>query len=253
MLALLRKTIAPAQLKPQYENVILSRVDMYEQAFTSSTVDPVHNYEIYEHLGDASANKFLAWYFYRRFPQLNCPKGVKVLARLKINYASKRSFFKIAEKLGFWPFIRASSAEKEINRKSLLEDVLEAFIGLTEMLLDEYFIVGVGFAVVYDILKSIFDEMYISLKYEDLVDPKSRLKELFDANPQLGTIVYKHSRQYTAVFVKTLAGVQTKIGEAHGSDKKDRQQDAAKMGLEKLKLEGVVPKDENQDYNLICE
>jgi len=251
MLALIRKTIAPAQLKPQYENVLLSRIDLYEQVFTSASVDPVKNYEMYETLGDSTANKFITWYFFKRFPQLNCPDGVEVLSRLKITYASKRSFSKIAEKLGFWPFIKHNEPLTELRRRSLLEDVFEAFIGLTELLLDEYFMVGVGWAVCYDILKSIFDEMDVSLKYDDLVDAKSRLKELFDKNPQLGTISYTHTPNISFGYRITTTGEKIEMGKSSKSVHADREKEIATSGLNKLSKEGIVTK--HKSYNLICE
>lgn len=127
-------------------------------------------------------------YFYDRFPQLNCPAGVAVIARLKIVYASKNSFQDIAEKLGFWPYIKASQNEKDQKRKSLLEDVFEAFIGATQQILDDEYELGFGFTIVCRILKGIFDEIPISLEYEELYDAKTRLKEYFDANQGIGKL-----------------------------------------------------------------
>ena len=89
--------------------------------------------------------------------------------------------------LNFWPFISAAIEGTERNqkyrnrnKKDLLEDVLEAFIGCTEYLLDEAFRPGVGYGIVYDILESIFNELPMSLEYEDLYDAKTRLKETTD-------------------------------------------------------------------------
>ena len=94
---------------------------------------------------------------YERFPQLDCPQGVKVVARLRINYGAKKSFYKIADDLDFWEYISASEQERSRNRKSRLEDSLEAFMGATEMILNTTFCNGVGYAIIYDIMKKIFD------------------------------------------------------------------------------------------------
>ena len=247
---LLKSVLTRANLKAEYQTVLLSRESLYVQAFTSKTYDPVNNYEMYELLGDSTANKFLAWYFYRRFPQLHCPEGVKVMARLKINYASKQSFSRLADSLGFWPFIRASDIEKNSNRKSLLEDSLEAFIGLTEMLLDEHFTLGVGYAIVYDILKSLFDQIDISLEYDRLYDAKTRLKELFDKNSkEIGTLVYEDTRDLSRVFAK-MNGQLRLLGSGKGNLQGQRQQAAAAQALEVLKLEGYT---RVVAYELLCE
>lgn len=153
---------------------------LYSQLFTHSSYDPVKNYEFYEHLGDSTANKCLVWYFSRRFPQIFCPEGVKISARLKINYGSKESFAPIAESLGFWPFISASVKARSEDKKPLLEDTFEAFIGGTEYLIDLRFRPGVGYSIVYDVIASVFDQKEISLNFEELKDAKTRVKEIFD-------------------------------------------------------------------------
>jgi dsRNA-specific ribonuclease len=93
---------------------------------------------------------------------------------------SKKNFSLLAENLGFGDFISCEKEIKEQKGKSLLEDVFEAFFGATEMLLDSMVHPGAGYGVCFKILKSIFDDLPISLKYEDLYDPITRLKETFD-------------------------------------------------------------------------
>ena len=81
------------------------------------------------------------------------------------------------------------------DKKDLLEDTLEAFIGCTEYLLDKAYRPGVGYAIVYDILSDIFDEIPISLRFEDLYDAKTRLKETFDTFPEIGHWAYVDNRE----------------------------------------------------------
>lgn len=172
-----------SNLEEAYVDLLLneSSMELYNQAFTHSSINPECNYEIFEQLGDVTANKILVWYFYRRFPQLNTASGVKVVARLKINYCGKNTFASFAEKLGFLPFISASEVVREKEKISLLEDVFEAFFGVTEYIIDKEILQGCGYHVVYDILSKILDTKSISLKYEDLFDSKTRLKEVFDS------------------------------------------------------------------------
>ena len=155
-------------------------IECYSSAFTSESIDPINNYQVFEQLGDLSGNKFIVSYFYNRFPQLKCSEGVKIVARLRINYGAKQSFSKIAQNLGFWNFITETKDIRQREMKKLLEDVFEAFIGVTEYIVDKNEGVGTGYQVVYKILEGIFDEMEISLEYDDLYDAKTRLKELCD-------------------------------------------------------------------------
>lgn len=263
---LIASLLTKGGLKSRYIKMLTDEEAMkiYGCAFTSELVDPEDNYQVLEQIGDLSGNKFIVNYMYNRFPQLDCAEGVKVVARLRINYGAKESFAEIARKLGFWEFISATNDLRQRKMKSLLEDVFEAFLGATERILDKRKRVGVGYAIVHDILTSIFNEMDISLRYEDLYDAKTRLKELFDLHEgSLGPLVYKDQKrdmitfssafridggkyqektdQYGNVTVdkkKIIGGKYIKIGEGSAALKADAQQNAASSALENLKKHG---------------
>jgi dsRNA-specific ribonuclease len=241
---------------------------LYADAFTSDSVNPLYNnYQYFEMLGDLSINKFIGWYFYKRFPQLKCAEGVKIVARLRINYGSKQTFSQIAESLNFWPFITAKNDLRQRNKKSLLEDVFESFIGATETIASETKGEGLGYTYVHKILTTIFDSLPISLKYEDLYDAKTRLKELFDRHAEtLGPIIYQEEKNALlttstvyrvpgVVFEKKADGMinptkfvlppnyqRTKIRLGSGSAalKSDAQQKAAANALSNLEKDNIV-------------
>lgn len=258
------------KLKSKYVNMLTDdeAMKVYSSAFTSELVDPENNYQVLEQLGDLAGNKIIVNYMYEKFPQLDCAEGVKVVARLRINYGAKQSFSEISRKLGFWNFISATNDLRQRKMKPLLEDVFEAFLGATERILDRRKRVGVGYAIVYDILASIFDEMDISLNYEDLYDSKTRLKELFDINESsLGPgPIYKERKSDLITFSevyrvaggkyeekpdgtinkkKIIGGKYIKIGEGSAALKADAQQNAASASLATLAKQGwfkPVPK-----------
>ena len=181
------RLVARGKLTEKYINILSSEEAMkiYEIAFTSASADPENSYEILELLGDVTCNRSLLWYFQRKFfPSLTSKENVKILARMKIVYASKNVFSPIALRAGFLKFISAREDDFKYNFKSLCEDTLEAFFGATEHLLDIYVRQGVGGAICYDILSSFLDEMVFETTYEKLLDNITRLKELADAHPQ---------------------------------------------------------------------
>jgi dsRNA-specific ribonuclease len=254
-------------LKSKYINMLTDDESMsiFGCAFTSELVDPDNNYQVLEQIGDLSGNKFIVNYMYERFPQLDCCEGVKVVARLRINYGAKESFCEIARKLGFWPFISATNDLRQRKMKPLLEDVFEAFLGATERILDKRKRIGVGYAIVHDILTSIFNDMDISLRYSDLYDAKTRLKELFDMHlNSTGPLVYKehkrdqitfstafrvHGGKYDQKIDQTtgkvvinkkriIGGNYIKIGEGSAALKADAQQNAASAALSTLNKQG---------------
>ena len=253
-------------LKSRYIKMLTDddAMKIYGCAFTSELVDPDNNYQVLEQVGDLTGNKFIVNYMYERFPQLDCTEGVKVVARLRINYGAKESFCEIARKLGFWPFISATNDLRQRKMKALLEDVFEAFLGATERILDKRKRVGIGYAIVHDILRTIFNDMDISLRYEDLYDAKTRLKELFDMHEtSLGPLMYKEQKRdmitVSSVYRisggkyqekvddrgnvslnknKINGGQYIKIGEGSAVLKASAQQNAAAVALETLKKQG---------------
>lgn len=235
------------KLKKEYIDILTSSDSMkkFGDAFTCSSIDPNNNYEVYEQFGDSISNTCIVNYMKKRFPQLNCPEGVKIVARLKINYGSKQSFSEIARKLGFIDFISATNDIKYRQIKKLLEDVFEAFIGAITTIIDDHKRIGVGYAVAYNIIASIFDSMNVSLKYSDLYDAKTRLKELFDSyKDQLGTMEFIEEKagiiNWTTVFRKTKEGQKIKIGQGSASLKADSQQFASNKALLFLNSQGYV-------------
>jgi len=256
----LRKVLKNAKLEDRYILILLNRIDLYQIAFTSPSIDINDNYELYENLGDITANEAIVWYFYEVFPQLHCPSGVKTMARLKINYGSSESYSSIANDLGFWPYIKATEEERSSKEKKqkLLEDVFEAFIGVTKLVLVDYFgYQGVGNQIVYNIIKSIFDKKDISLKTEDLYDAKTRLKEVFDKESTrllFGQLKYKYiekeNKKYTELyFIKDGNWKRIAIGE--GNTKVAQEKTAASKALRHLSEN--LNLDVEKKFKLYCE
>lgn len=248
---MIENVLKMSKIKREYREILLSEKSIieYMSAFTSEFVDPHNNYQMYEQLGDVSANRFLVYYFYNRFPQLKCSEGVKIVARLRINYGSKQCFSEIAKSLDFEKYISASEDAKYRNMTSLLEDVFEAFIGVTETIMNENVKIGIGNAVVNKILEKIFDKMNISIKYEDLYDAKTRLKELFDMYyEKIGYIIYEENRNDAGIVKSVIYRCSDQkgrnrleiIGEGEHEIKMNAQQIASNNALILLRDRGYV-------------
>jgi len=224
-------------------------VALFSSAFTSKSVDARNNYEFFEQLGDASVNKFIVQYMYRRYPHLRVAWGVNVVARLKIKYGSKGQLYQMADELSFWKFIRATEEERNKRKKSLLEDVFEAFMGCVEFVIDNRIraenkqkCFGFGYFYVFEILTSIFDKIDIPFAYEKLVDSKTRLKELFDENrSSLGTLSYDDFRcRDTGLYISKAKNGEAVVGTGSSTLKKDAQEKASENALKLLARRGFV-------------
>jgi dsRNA-specific ribonuclease len=163
--------------------------ETYRKAFT------VGDYEVFEQIGDSVIGQFIVNYSYHLYPFLNNAEGVKIVARIRIKYASCAFLSDIAEDLGFWPHIRGAEEGLSVSRRqSLLEDVFEAFIGATNFLVDEAFGRGTGYIVCYSLLTAIYDESFIDISYPSLFDAKTRLKELCDFFKQRLSITWSSEK-----------------------------------------------------------
>lgn len=236
-------------------------LNTYNTAFTSRGADDKNNYEMFEQLGDVSVNKFIVNYMYKRFPQLRNPNGVDVVAKLKIKYASKNQLQMLSESLDMWRFITATYDERTNKKKPLLEDTFESFFGATEWLIDSFIedialkqgnnttYVGVGYNIINGILTTLFDKINISLKYENLVDAKTRFNEVIaEQKSIIGDVKYedeyKNGKHTSRIYryppnsnLKELLGIGT------GTLKRDAQEQAASRALETLALKHNIIKE----------
>lgn len=244
------------KVKQKYIDELLSDSNMriYSIIFTDKTADPINNYEYYETLGDSTANNCIVWYLSRRFPQIFGAKCVKILARLKINYVSKTTFSSIAQTFNFWKFISASEAERASKMKPLLENVFEGFFGATQLILDNKFGIGSGYAICYNIIKHIYDDIPISLKYEDLFDAKTRLKELFDSEKiksSLGPLIYDNVKITDNLNETTVKAGSQILGKGTASLKTNAEQIASENALNHLATKGIF-KPVPEEYKTFC-
>lgn len=255
---MIEKLLRNGRIKQHYIDKILDDDSMYEyhKAFTSLSVTSQYNqltgkvdvddnssenYEVYEKLGDGVFDNFIGWYAYRRFGEDSKAKQVKLLHIIRSKYGSKHEFAPISESLGFWPYISANMYERNHNKKKLLEDVFEAFLGATSYILDKKFIKGVGYAICYDILSSIFDKIEIKTEFETMLDYVSKLNQIFMKYKDLGKLKFTDDRvdkiTYVNVF-QTRGVIDTLIGKGSGLIKKDAKQNASKNALENLEKMG---------------
>ena len=238
--------------KNNRENILDKEgLSYYASSFTSPSYDENVNYEFMEILGDSTLNKAIIWYFARRFPQINSSDGIDILTRLKIKFIQKKSFSFLAEKVGFWPYI-STNFNRELNEEKIktLEDVFEAFFGATELVIDKKYSIGTGYKICYKIISRLLDRLSISIDYENLVDSKTRLKELFDHNKHKGIGIFEYLKQvqirasekiYKSSVKRTVeSGESFIIGSGEGYKMEEAEQNAATNSLEMLKTQGFI-------------
>jgi dsRNA-specific ribonuclease len=124
----------------------------------------------------------------------------------------------------------------------VLEDVFEAFFAVIELLADTKIKQGVGYFMCYNIISTLMNNREISLKYKDLFDAKTRLKELFDFfGEKLGQLKYSVEKverfHYVKAQVISTRGTRV-LGLGKAPLKADAEQIAAEEAITSLSKMG---------------
>ena len=245
----IRGLLDKAELSEKYVNLLTDKKSMSEftRAFTHKSINPIHNYEYYEILGDSTANKVTVWYYHRRLPQLfdNPGEGdmgpVAIMARLKMVGVSKETFASFADELGFWEYARVSEEDEKLKRTRILEDTFEAFIGCLEYLIDIKVADYSGYSIAYIFMSKLMDKVKLPLTREELYDPKSLLNMDINSFKKVLTMRYetndkpidtddfrkKFESRVIITDIRSNKKYRSAIG--YGANKKEAEQAAAKL------------------------
>lgn len=165
-----------------------SNIIEFQKAFTHWSFDPVDHFDMYEHLGDPIVNAFTSLYIHQRFPEIkNVGFASKIWAKLKgkrhLALLARRQFAGLVRYSPEWLAeikLENPNLDENIQYLSLYEDIFEAFCGcLVDCITRVGFGYGAAIEVCHNILRTFFDAEEISIRYEDVVDPVTRLKELY--------------------------------------------------------------------------
>lgn len=284
----LRMTLEKVSLSDKHIQMILTPESLIEftKVFTRVSVDPVHNNEFYEIIGDTTSNKIVVDYFTNKFHNLfgsgNAVKGemgpVAIMSRLKQRYISKAVFSKFADKLNFWSYIRRLP-EEEKDKTRMCEDSFEAFIGCLEKICNQNIYEGVGYKVVQTLMVPLLEDLNIKesdLTLKSLYDFKSQINNISVANKTAIEVKYvtitnnipeeREADEYMNRFTSHLEIMDLNTGKVYStpnfnwSIKVESETMAAKYAIENKMIEtildaqykrGVITFDKNLKGNLI--
>lgn len=205
------------------------------QAFTHSSYvnehrkRPQEDNERLEFLGDAVLELTVSQYLFQQFPQMS--EGE--LTKLRAAIVCEPSLVKFANDLSFGQLVLLGKGEEMTGgrmRPSLLADVFEAFVGA--LYLDQ----GMD-AVIRFLEQTIFPKIREGA-FSHVMDYKSQLQELVQRDGS-GVIEYvilqEKGPAHNKEFVSRVSLNGEEFGVGVGRSKKEAEQKAAQMALEKLK------------------
>ncbi|MEK4148412.1 ribonuclease III [Robertmurraya sp. FSL W8-0741] len=215
--------------------VHFTNVKLLIQAFTHSSYVNEHRKKPYddnerlEFLGDAVLELTVSQFLYNKYPTMS--EGE--LTKLRAAVVCEPSLVAFANELTFGEYVLLGKGEEMTGgrtRPALLADVFEAFIGA--LFLDK----GID-AVVQFLEKVVFPKIDAGA-FSHVMDFKSQLQEHVQRDGS-GLIEYKvlqekgpaHNRE----FISQVSLNGEEVGVGTGRSKKEAEQHAAQMALEKLK------------------
>ncbi|OYS20819.1 ribonuclease III [Lactobacillus taiwanensis] len=217
-------------LKEKY-GIKFNNEKLLEDAFTHSSYANEHpgrkDYEKLEFLGDAVLELAVSDYLYRHFPKLN--EGE--LTRMRSNIVRTEGFSEFAIECGFPKEINLGKGEEKAGarkRKTLLEDVFEAFNGA--LFLDQ------GMPAVQHFLHLTVYPLIAEGDFNASRDYKTELQERLQVNGpvKIEYQVIDEDESKPSFKVQLLVNGE-KVSEGQGRNKKAAEQQAAQAALAKNK------------------
>lgn len=217
-------------LKKKY-GIKFNNEKFLEDAFTHSSYANEHpgrkDYEKLEFLGDAVLELAVSDYLYRHFPRLN--EGE--LTRMRSNIVRTEGFSEFAIECGFPEEINLGKGEEKAGarkRKTLLEDVFEAFNGA--LFLDQ------GMPAVQHFLHLTVYPLIAEGDFNASRDYKTELQERLQVNGpvKIEYQVISEDESKPSFKVQLLVNGE-KVSEGQGRNKKAAEQQAAQAALDKNK------------------
>ena len=217
-------------LKKKY-GIKFNNEKLLEDAFTHSSYANEHpgrkDYEKLEFLGDAVLELAVSDYLYRHFPRLN--EGE--LTRMRSNIVRTEGFSEFAIECGFPEEINLGKGEEKAGarkRKTLLEDVFEAFNGA--LFLDQ------GMPAVQHFLHLTVYPLIAEGDFNASRDYKTELQERLQVNGpvKIEYQVIDEDESKPSFKVQLLVNGE-KVSEGQGRNKKAAEQQAAQAALAKNK------------------
>jgi ribonuclease-3 len=218
-----------AQLETRL-NYVFENKQLIIEALTHKSYKKPYNNERLEFLGDAVLDLIVGEYLYKKFPD----EDEGVLSKIRASLVNESGFTKLARAIDLGRYIYLSPAEENNDgrdKPSLLSNAFEAIIGAIYL--------EAGLATCRTLVVQLLEETYPKIDLNTLSkDYKTALQELTQAThgvtptyTQLDAKGPDHKKEFEIGV--SLDGRE--IARAWGKSKKEAQQKAAKIALNKLR------------------
>ncbi len=218
-------------------NLHFKDIRLLETALTHSSYVNEHRSEQYcdnerlEFLGDAVLELATSEFLYKNFGEYS--EGE--MTKLRAQHVCEPALVKYATILDLGEYLRLGKGEETSggrNRPALLADAFEAVLGAIYL--------DFGYQKVYDFLDEVVFPLIKDGNYINVIDYKSKLQELVQTDNTRSIryeIVDEIGPAHNKTFISEVYMDDIKMGIGEGHSKKEAEQNAAKVALEKMAYE----------------
>lgn len=208
-------------------------LSLYREAFThSSYANESHrelkDYERLEFMGDAVLQLFVSEYLFKLYPDR--PEGY--LTQIRSKLVREESLARFSRQLGLGKLLYLGVGEEKSGgreRESVLANIFESFIGAIYL--------DCGKDEVLKVLEETIFSHVNDLDYDDIMDYKTKLQELIQADERKTVnyqLVSETGPANAPEFVMNAIMDNMILGTGRGTSKKRAEQQAAKDALKKM-------------------
>lgn len=206
-------------------------------------------------LGDVIIDNCIAFYLKKRFPAV---VSVWYLTNLKHNVTQNDWLGLCIKDTGIFQYIKYKSNHENIQDSKeytgFLKDAFSSLIGTMVTIIDDKTIDGAGYLTAYNIVSHYLNKISITLEFETVFSPKTRLKEIYDNlgwkfNKEIDTVQSENigDKIWKSVIYGYPYGKQkpnmsdrVEIGVGSAITKKDAEEKASLNGIEFLRRRGIA-------------
>jgi len=210
------------------------RFTLLKQALTHKSyvhehsLDATESNERLEYLGDAILDLLISDLLYHRYPDVAEGK----LTQQRANLVCEPSLAELARKIKLGNYIYLGQGETQEggrNKNSILADTMEAVFGA--IYLDG------GIEGIQYVVQRLFEPI-VETAHKQVKDNKSTLQELLQkdgSETAVYTIIQEEGPPHQRVFTSEVSHMGKPLGRGKGRSKKEAEQNAAKLALDKIK------------------
>ena len=230
-MSLPKLSLLQQKLGLRFKNPRLLKTALVHRSYLNETKQKnLQSNERLEYLGDAVLELVVSHYLFQKYPKK--PEGF--LTKLRAKAVQTQTLAHVAQNLHLDRFLLVSKGERKAggtHNPSLLADCFEAVTGA--IFLDQ----GLPAARRF-IHRHLLKNLSQLLKNSQIIDYKSQLQELVQANHQ-PTPTYRLVRSFGPDHAKTFESAvfvgRKKLATGRGKSKQQAEQHAAKKAIEKIK------------------